>query len=90
MSSNPDSFSPEARNPFFVPDKTEEAIGFATAAAIALMLPVALLTIALDTITVAIFAVGVLLPLFTGLQRRRYRLRRVREVAELWNKIDPR
>jgi hypothetical protein len=81
-----DPLSPEAFDPFFVPDRTSEAVPFIGAAAMAVLISTAPVFVPLTTgnlgilVGLALFAA---LALYRGLQARRHRLSRMKKVAEL-------
>ena len=81
-----DPFSPEARDPFYVPDRTTEAVSFAAAGLVGLPVPIALAVLPLQPANlVIILAMSLIAILFLrrGVAARQNRLSRVQQVDEL-------
>jgi hypothetical protein len=79
-----DPLSPEASDPFFVPDRTSEAVAFIGAAALAGLIPVApfFVPLSIDDMGLLLgMALFVALLVYRGLQARTHRLTRMRKVA---------
>jgi len=81
-----DPFSPEARDPFYIPDRTAEVVSFASAALVGLPVPVALAILPLRaTNLVIILAMSLIAILFVmrGMAARQHRLSRAKQVNDL-------
>ena len=81
-----DPFSPEARDPFYIPDRTAEAVSLAAAAMLGLTVPIALAVIPLrptNLVIVLALTMFALLTFVRGMAERRHRLGRERQVNEL-------
>lgn len=76
----------EARDPFYVPDRTNEAVSFLFAVSTAWIIPLAPFFVPLNSQNLAVIALAALLSsvaLYSGLQARSYRLNRTKAVALL-------
>ena len=85
-----DPFSPESRDPFYVPDRTGELASFVSAGAMGTLIPVSLLLVPLRPLNLALilaFGVIALLTLLRGMEERRHRLSRTNQVNELRNRL---
>ena len=83
---NTDPFSPEARDPFYVPDRTSETVSFLGAGMIWFLEPVALLFVPLrpkNLLTIMAMGLFGLLLLLKGTVTRRHRLSRAKQVEAL-------
>jgi len=81
-----DPFSPEAFDPFFVPDRTSESVSFIGAAILAAPIPVAPFFVPLTTENIGLMfgvALFAALVFYRGLRARRHRLSRMQHVANL-------
>ncbi|WCM27675.1 hypothetical protein NDN01_01710 [Sphingomonas sp. QA11] len=85
-----DPMSPESSNPFYVPDRTKEMLGFVGFGAMIALVPFGfgLPYSAVNLAVVASFALCAVMMLLEGLKARRYRLRRLRSVSELHRQIE--
>jgi asparagine N-glycosylation enzyme membrane subunit Stt3 len=83
--SGSDPSSPETSDPFHIPDRTQEMIGFLSAAAMTAVLPFAfsLPGSARNRAIVLSFALFALLMFLRGLEARKHRFNRIRSVTEL-------
>ena len=83
MSTTDDPFSPEAWDPFYVPDRTAEAVSFVAAIAIGSLVPVGLAVLPLRPIDLLIiFSMSLIagLCLLRGMAARKHRLSRAKKV----------
>lgn len=81
-----DPFSPEVRDPFYVPDRTAEASAFVGAGLLGVLVPVALVAVPIRPVNLAIIlavTLTALMFLFRGMAARRHRLNRTQQVDEL-------
>lgn len=85
MMDEEDIFSPERRDPFYIPDRTLEIVLLLGGAAMAALLPFAL-AMPLTQVNIAVAlsgAAGALLMVARAMRLRRYRLRRTQAVETL-------
>ena len=82
----PDTLSPEAHDPFYVPDRTSEAVSFASAGLSGILAPITLFEVPLRPAVLGIvlaMSLFAILSVIQGVAARRRRLSRAQQVDEL-------